>query len=296
MNKLLITGSNGQLGSELQAILAVGSADIGPIDASWASCEVVPTDYHELDITDAAAVEAYLAAGGFDACINCAAATNVDGCESDYDFAQRLNATAPANLARSCAAHGVTLVQVSTDYVLSGTDPEPQTEDAVPAPNTAYGKTKLAGEKAVRELCPDSFVVRTAWLYGARGKNFVRTMVGLGRTHDQITVVDDQHGSPTNANDLAYEILALLTTKGYGLYHCTNDGQCSWADFAERIMADAGLACKVNRCTTAEYAAPAPRPAWSVLDNKHLRDTIGDSMRPWEDAIDCFMRKNADNL
>ncbi|MCH3968067.1 MAG: dTDP-4-dehydrorhamnose reductase [Atopobiaceae bacterium] len=296
VRRLLITGSHGQLGTELQTIIAAGKSDIGPIDASWASCEVVPTDYEELDITDSAAVEAYLAAGHFDACVNCAAATNVDGCESDEAFAHRLNAEAPGNLARACAAHDVVLVHVSTDYVLSGTDPEPQDESAVPAPNTAYGRTKLDGEKAVTAACPRSFICRTAWLYGANGKNFVRTMVGLGRTHDEVTVVSDQHGSPTNANDLAYEILALLGTTNYGLYHVTAKGQCSWADFAQAIMDKAGLACHVRPCTTAEYAAPAPRPAWSVLDNRHLRETIGDSMRPWEAELDSFLAQNLDRL
>ena len=210
-------------------------------------------------------------------------------------FAHTLNATAPANLARAAAAVGAKLVQVSTDYVLAGADPMPQAEDAPTNPNTAYGTTKLAGERAVLELNPKTFVTRTAWLYGTHGKNFVRTMVALGRTHDRITVVCDQHGSPTFAGDLAYEILALLTTENYGVYHCTNNGATTWDVFARRIMANAGLACEVAPVTTAEYSAAnpaaAPRPLWSILDNKHLRDTIGDSMRSWDVAIDQFMQE-----
>ena len=296
MNKILVTGANGQLGNELQMILASGRAPIGPIDSSWASCEVVPTDVAELDITNADAVMDFVRAGGFDAVINCAAATNVDGCESKPDFARVLNAEAPANLARAAAAAGATLVQVSTDYVLAGNDPMPQAEDAPTAPVTVYGSTKLAGERAVAELCPRHFTLRTAWLYGTKGKNFVRTMIGLGKTHDSITVVCDQHGSPTFAGDLAWEILALLGTEGYGLYHCTANGATTWDVFARRIMADAGLHCEVKPVTTAEWNADATRPLWSILDNKRLRDTIGDSMRSWDVALDEFMETNKDNL
>lgn len=294
MRKLLITGANGQLGNELRQIISEGRAPIGPIDASWSACEVVATDVagegvESLDITDAAAVMDYVRGGGFDAIINCAAATNVDGCEDKPDFARILNADAPANLARAAQAAGATLVQVSTDYVLAGTDPMPQTEAAPTAPVTVYGETKLAGEQAVASLCDRHFILRTAWLYGTRGKNFVRTMVGLGRTHDSITVVCDQHGSPTFAGDLAWEIIALLGTEGYGLYHCTANGATTWDVFARRIMANAGLDCEVKPVTTTEWNAAATRPLWSILDNKRLRDTIGDSMRSWDVALDEFM-------
>ena len=294
IEKVLITGANGQLGSELQSIIASGASPIGAIDPGWADVEVVASDVAgdglvPLDITDAEAVAQFVADGGFDAIINCAAATNVDGCEANPEFAQRLNADAAANLAKAAADSGAVLVHVSTDYVLAGTDPMPQPEDAPANPNTVYGSTKLDGEKAVQELAPRSFILRTAWLYGTRGNNFVRTMVKLGRSHDQITVVDDQHGSPTFAGDLAHEILALLGTENYGLYHATNNGATTWADFARRIMANAGLACEVKGCTTEEWGAPAPRPAWSILDNKHLRDTIGDDMRSWDVALDQFM-------
>lgn len=290
MNKVLITGANGQLGRELQSIISAGKAPIGPISESWKSCEVVPTDVAELDITNADAVMDFVREGSFDAIINCAAATNVDGCESQPDFARMLNAEAVANLARAAAATDAVLVHVSTDYVLSGNDPLPQPEDAIAAPNTVYGATKLEGEKAVQELAPKHFILRTAWLYGTEGKNFVRTMLGLGRTHDSIRVVSDQHGSPTFAADLAYEILRLLETENYGLYHCTANGATTWDVFARRIMKNAGLDCEVLACTTEEYGAPAPRPAWSILDNKHLRDTIGDDMRSWDVALDEFMK------
>lgn len=292
--KLLITGANGQLGSELVSIIAAGQSPLGPIDPAWAQCEVVATDVAgdnvvPLDVCDAQAVLDFVTEGGFDAVINCAAATNVDGCEADPEFAEKLNAQAPANLAKACNQAGAVLVQVSTDYVFSGDDPMPQSEDAPANPNTAYGITKLAGEQAVEELCHRNFIVRTAWLYGTRGKNFVRTMVNLGRTHDKVTVVNDQHGSPTFAGDLAHEILELLGTENYGIYHATNNGATTWDEFARRIMANDNLDCEVVGCTTEEWGAPAPRPAWSILDNKHLRDTIGDKMRSWDVALDQYM-------
>ncbi len=294
MQKLLITGANGQLGSELQSILAQGEAPLGAIDASWADCKVVPTDVDELDICDVDAVMTFVGSNNFDAIINCAAATNVDGCEVNREFAQRLNANAAANLARAAAATDAALVQVSTDYVLAGDNPMPQTEDAPCAPATVYGATKLEGEQLVQSLCPKSFIVRTAWLYGTKGNNFVRTMVKLGRTHDTLEVVCDQHGSPTFAGDLAYELLALLTTDAYGLYHCTANGATTWDVFAARIMKNAGLSCEVVPVTTEQYTSAhpqsAPRPAWSILDNKRLRDTIGDAMRSWDVALDAYMR------
>jgi dTDP-4-dehydrorhamnose reductase len=291
--KILITGGNGQLGREIRTMIATGTADIGPVSGFWQDVEVVSTDYQELDITDAAAVEKFVGEGGFDYLINCAAATNVDGCESDPEFAARLNAEGPANLAKACAAYGVKLMHVSTDYVLSGDNPMPQPESATPDPRTVYGRTKLDGEILVAKHCPEHWIMRTAWLYGAEGKNFVRTMARLGRERDEVTVVADQHGSPTNANDLAYEMLKVMESGEYGLYHATGNGATTWADFTEAIYDRLDIDCVVCRCTTEEYGAPAPRPAWSILDNKRLRDTIGDEMRSWDVALDSFVANNA---
>lgn len=231
--------------------------------------------------------------GGFDAVINCAAYTNVDGCEKEHQLAFAANATGPGNLARACEAHGAKLVQVSTDYVFAGNDPTPQPELAPLNPQSAYGHSKMAGEHMVAAGCKRSFIVRTAWLYGKHGKNFVRTMLRISADHDFITVVDDQVGSPTYANDLAYEILKILPTENYGIYHATGNGQCSWHEFASAIIKRAGRDCDVRPISTEEYvkAHPesAPRPAFSVLDHKKLRDTVGDDMRPWEDALESFM-------
>ena len=172
-------------------------------------------------------------------------------------------------------------------------EPEPRVEDDPTGPVSAYGRTKLAGEERSLAACSRCFVVRTAWLYGYVGKNFVKTMMRLGADRDEVTVVDDQLGNPTSANDLAHEILKIAATENYGVYHCTNEGTCSWADFAEAVMEGAGLDCAVIRCTSEEYAAMNPasakRPAYSSLRNKRLEDTVGNEMRPWRDALSAYL-------
>ena len=297
--KILITGAKGQLGNELQRIIADGRAEIGAIPDAYEGAEVVATDAPDLDITDEVAVGAEVGKG-YDLVINSAAFTNVDGCEARPDLAWSVNAQGPANLARACRRHGAKLVQVSTDYVFPGDDrSRPRTEGDPTAPISAYGRSKRAGELAVELLCPESFIVRTAWLYGYVGKNFVKTMKRLGASHDRITVVDDQVGNPTSANDLAYEILTLAAGEGFGTYHCTNEGVCSWADFASAIMEGFGLDCAVVPVTSAQYKeanpASADRPAYSALENAHLAATVGNRMRPWREALATYI-KNFDLL
>lgn len=291
--KVLITGGSGQLGTELQRILRDGRSEIGALSSVYAEAEIVATDVKTLDITDSDAVISYIMSDSFDLVINCAAMTNVDGCETAEDAAFRVNAEAPGNLARACEKTHAKLVQVSTDYVFPGTDPVPRIEEDQTGPLSAYGRTKLAGEQLALENCNRCFVVRTAWLYGYEGKNFVKTMLRLGTDRGEVTVVDDQMGNPTSANDLAHEILELAVTENYGVYHCTNQGTCSWADFAEAIMEGAGLSCVVKRCTSEEYASMNPssakRPLYSSLRNKHLVDTIGDDMRSWEDSLASYL-------
>lgn len=291
--RVLITGGRGQLGSELQRIFNDGCSEIGTIPALYADAEVVATNANTLDVTDHEAVTSHIAGGAFDLVINCAAMTDVDGCEKAEDIAFRVNAEAPGNLARACEKAHAKLVQISTDYVFPGTDPVPRTEEDATGPLSAYGRTKLLGEQLALENSSRCFVVRTAWLYGYEGKNFVKTMLRLGDDRSEVTVVDDQRGNPTSANDLAHEILEIAATDNYGIYHCTNQGTCSWADFAQAIMKGAGLDCEVKRCTSQEYIAMNPssaaRPLYSSLQNKHLEDTIGDNMRPWEDALANFL-------
>lgn len=296
--RILITGGNGQLGNELGKILNDGHAEIGPIPIGYDNADVVSTDVGNLDIADARSVMRDVQEHGYDLVVNCAAMTNVDGCEAAYDEAYAVNAQGAANLAAAAEAVGAKFVQVSTDYVFPGTDPRPRVESDPTGPLSAYGRTKLAGERKALEACSRTFVVRTAWLYGYVGKNFLRTMLRLGETHDHVTVVDDQFGNPTHANDLAYEILRIAATEEYGVYHCTGEGTCSWADFAHAIMEGAGLDCAVVRCTSEEYKranpASADRPHYSSLRNARLESTIGNDMRTWQDALASYFAHAAD--
>ena len=289
--KILISGAKGQLGNELQDMIKSGKAEIGQVSENIRNSEVIALDVDKLDITNLTQVKEILYDLKPDVVINCAAATNVDGCESNEDFALRVNSIGPRNLAIASAVIGAKLVQVSTDYVFSGVGNKPLTEYDLTAPYSAYGKTKLLGENYVREFSSKYFIVRTAWLYGYVGHNFVYTMRKLGKDKDMITVVNDQRGNPTHANDLAYHILKLIQTEEYGVYHCTGKGECSWYDFAKMIIELSGEKCEVKPCTSEEYKTPAKRPEYSSLDNMMLRNTVGDEMRDWKDAIKSFIDK-----
>lgn len=292
--RLLITGARGQLGNELRRCLETMRSEIGPVPAAYENAQVAYADLADLDISDAVATQGYFAEHGpFDLVINCAAMTNVDGCEAHEDAAYRVNAQGPENLARACAACGAKLVQVSTDYVFPGTEPGERVEGDQTGPISAYGRTKLAGEELSLAACPRTFVVRTAWLYGYVGKNFVKTMLRLARQMGKISVVSDQMGNPTSANDLAHEILRIALTEEYGVWHCTNEGTCSWFDFASAIVEGAGIACDKEPLTSAEYKrrfpASANRPAFSSLRNARLEATIGNEMRPWREALATYL-------
>ena len=293
--RVLITGSRGQLGNELQRCLRTMETKIGPIPADYSEACVDAVDYDALDISDEAAVNAWFSSHRYDLAINCAAVTNVDGCEADEEGAFKVNALGPENLARACAAQGARLVQVSTDYVFPGDEPGDRVESDPTGPVGAYGRTKLAGEERALAANPRTFVCRTAWLYGYVGKNFVKTMRRLGATHGEVAVVDDQLGNPTSANDLAYEILKVALTEEYGVYHATNNGTCSWATFAQAVMDGSGLECNVVPVTSAQYKAANPasadRPHFSSLRNLRLERTVGDEMRPWGDALSEYLRR-----
>ncbi len=290
--KVLVTGASGQLGNELHRLFETGMAEIGPIPSEFLEAEVVYTDTPQLDITDADAVNAFIANGGFNLVINCAAMTNVDGCESNEQMADKVNAQGAENLALATAQVGIPIIHTSTDYVFPGTQAGERIEDDVVAPLSAYGRSKLKGEQLVSAANPWHHIVRTAWLYGYVGKNFVKTMLRLAQDHDEVTVVNDQLGNPTSANDLAYEILKIALTDDYGIWHVTNEGTCSWADLAEVALTDTN--CMVQRCTSQEYKESHPesadRPAFSSLRNKHLEDTIGNEMRPWQDALADYLK------
>jgi dTDP-4-dehydrorhamnose reductase len=272
--RLLVTGAGGQLGVDLVRV-ARGH-------------EVIGLTRSELDVTDPAAVEKAVLEARPDAVLNAAAYTAVDAAETDEPAAAAVNAHAPAHLARACALHGAGLVHVSTDYVFAGDATAPYEVDAPTGPTSAYGRTKLAGERAVRELLPDrSWVVRTAWVYGATGRNFVKTMAALEATRATVDVVDDQRGSPTWSRDLAEGLLALVATPpAAGVYHCTNAGDTTWCGLARAVFEEVGADPeRVRPTTTDRFPRPAPRPAYSVLSGAAWTAAGLPAPRPWREAL-----------
>ena len=272
--RLLVTGAGGQLGADLLRVAA--------------DHEVVGLTRSELDVTDPAAVEKVVAEVRPDAVLNAAAYTAVDAAEQDEATAAAINAEAPATLARVCALHDTDLVHVSTDYVFDGTATSPYEVDAATGPRSAYGRTKLAGERAVRELLPErSWVVRTAWVYGQTGANFVKTMARLEAVKDTLDVVDDQRGTPTWSRDLAAGLLALAAARpAPGVLHATNAGDTSWYGLARAVFAELGAdPDRVRPTTTDRFPRPAPRPAYSVLSGASWAAAGLPALRPWRDAL-----------
>ena len=288
MKKIIVTGSNGQLGRAVNELCA-GNDEY----------ELINTDFsidgiRHLDITDLDGVLDICREIRPYAIINCAAHTNVDACEVQVDAAYRINAIGPRNLAIASSETGAKLVHISTDYVFAGDGDHPYTEFDAPAPKAMYGRTKLAGEEFVRQFSDRYYIIRTAWLYGD-GKNFVRTMLKLSETHDEISVVNDQVGSPTCADELAKAVFSLVGTENYGLFHGTCEGSCSWADFTKEIFRLADIKTVVNPVTSKQYKemnpASADRPAYSVLENYMLKLTGGYMFADWEKAIAQYMTK-----
>lgn len=275
--KLLITGSKGQLGIELLKQLT-GNQQV----------QLIETDVHNLDITNQKQVFSLVEKEKPEAIINCAAYTNVDSCETNESDAYKVNALGARNMAAAAYKLNAKIVQVSTDYVFDGTGNTPKREYEKTNPNSVYGKSKEYGEVLVRNTNPRHFIVRTAWLYG-EGNNFVRTMLKLAQDKKEISVVNDQFGSPTSTVDLAKCIINLIHTESYGTYHATCEGQCSWYDFARKIFEIKGLDIKVNPITSEELNRPAPRPKFSVLDNFMLKLTGLNSFRSWEEAIKEYL-------
>jgi dTDP-4-dehydrorhamnose reductase len=278
MKKILVTGCNGQLG---RAINQVYEADADTV-------KLINTDSADLDITDIDNVLSMVNEIGPQTIINCAAHTNVNKCETDWDNAYRINAIGPRNLAIAAQQIGAKLIHVSTDYVFDGEGSKPYTEFDAVNPCGAYGKTKLAGENFVKQFCDRHFIVRTAWLYGDGG-NFVRTMLRLAKENKSVNVVCDQFGTPTSALELARMIKTLEPTQNYGVFHGTCEGSCSWAEFASQIFKTAGIDATVNYITTDQYPTPAKRPAYSVLENYMLKLTTGYVMADWKTALDEYM-------
>ena len=277
MKKIIVTGCNGQLGKAVNEYYK-GSNEY----------ELVNTDVAELDITNIEAVMKFVGDVKPYAIINCAAHTNVNACETQEDLAFKINAIGPRNLAIASKEFEAKLIHISTDYVFAGDNDHPYREYDEVAPQSAYGRTKLQGERFVQHFADKYFIVRTAWLYGD-GKNFVKTMLGLGKTNDTVRVVGDQVGSPTSAKELAKAIGVLVPSDNYGIFHGTCEGVCSWADFTEEFYRLAGLTTKVEHITTDEYPTPAKRPAYSVLDNYMFSSTTDFKFADWKDAIKEYM-------
>lgn len=288
--KILITGSNGQLGSELTKILREGRSEIGPIPEVMINAQLDSIDLDDLDITDINASSSYITAASPDIIINCAAYTDVDACEANREDAFRVNAIGARNMAICAEKIGAKLVHLSTDYVFAGDAERPYSEFDLPAPKSAYGLTKLAGEDYVRQFSTRWFIVRTAWLYGLSGRNFVKTILKRASETGKLKVVDDQIGNPTNAADLAHHILKIAAAGEYGLCHCTGKGECSWYEFAKKIVEYSGIEAMVEPCTSDEYPRPAKRPSYSSLDHMMLRSTVGDEMRSWQEALRSFLK------
>ncbi len=278
--KLLITGSRGQLGIELIKQLACRD-----------KYQLIETDIHNLDITNQDQVFELVKSHKPEAIINCAAFTNVDGCEANEVGAFRVNAIGAQNLSTAAYSIGAKLLQVSTDYVFDGTGNVPKREYDKTNPQSVYGSSKELGELLVRQTNPKHFIIRTAWLYG-EGNNFVRTMLKLAKENNELNVVNDQVGSPTSTVDLARCIINLVNTESYGTYHATCEEQCSWYDFAKRIFELKGINIKVNPITSEELNRPAPRPKFSVLDNFMLKLVEMNTFRSWEEAIEEYLKQN----
>lgn len=286
MKKILVTGCNGQLGRAIRK--AYEQDDVTFVNTDVAEGEGIVA----LDITNISQVMELVLAEKPDVIINCAAHTNVDACEKEWDLAYQINAIGPRNLSIAANAVDAKMIHVSTDYVFEGNGTVPYTEFDAPNPVSAYGKTKLEGEKFVKEFAKKHFIFRTAWLYGD-GKNFVKTMLRLSETHEQVNVVCDQLGTPTSAKELAGMIRHLESTDNYGTFHATCEGDTNWAAFTEEIFKLAGKSTKVNHVTSEQYAqmnpASAKRPAFSILENYMLKLTSDYRMADWKDALKDYM-------
>jgi dTDP-4-dehydrorhamnose reductase len=271
--KILVTGSNGQLGTELKPLLP----------------EALFVDVDKLDITNEMAVNEFVKQYEIETIINCAAYTAVDKAEDEESKAYQINATGPTNLART----GCNLIHISTDYVFNGRGYKPYTPQDATDPVSAYGRTKLEGEKTVLKYSKKAVIIRTAWLYSSHGNNFVLTMRKLGASKSEINVINDQIGSPTFAGDLAEAIVQILSElkdkdcwkQKSGIYHFTNEGVCSWYDFAHEIMELSGYSCRVNPIPTSEYPTKAVRPHYSVLDKKTIRETFNVHTPYWRESL-----------
>lgn len=275
--KVLVTGVNGQLGHDV-----VNELEKRGIEA-------VGTDINDMDITDAESVDRVIKAESPDAVIHCAAYTAVDAAEDNEEICRRINVDGTQHIADVCKELDIKMIYISTDYVFGGQGERPWEPDDERDPQSVYGQTKYEGELAVQNTLSKYFIVRIAWVFGINGKNFVKTMLRLSENHDRITVVNDQFGSPTYTYDLARLLVDMVFTEKYGIYHATNEGICSWYDFACAIFEEAGIKMDVVPVTTAEYGAKANRPYNSRMSKEKLTENGFEKLPAWQDALRRYL-------
>lgn len=284
MNNILVTGGNGQLGSELKELAS-----------NFTDYNFLFTDVSDLDITAHDDVRKFIEVNNINVIINCAAYTAVDKAESEPELANTINHLAVANLAQIAKKNSIKLIHISTDYVFDGTNHKPYVETDTPNPQSVYGKTKLDGELAMRKINPsNSIIIRTSWVYSKFGNNFVKTMIRLAETRDEISVVADQIGSPTNAKDLAETILNLLSkleNTTVEIFHYSNEGICSWYDFAKSIFQKADINIKVNAIESFQYPTPAYRPFYSVLNKFNIKNWLQIEIPYWKDSLTSCLKE-----
>jgi len=284
MYNILVTGANGQLGSEIR-----------DLEADYPIYNFIFTDREELDITKHKAVENFIEVNKITAIINCAAYTAVDKAESEIAIANEINHLATENFARIAKAKGIKLIHISTDYVFDGNSYRPYVETDIPNPQGVYGKTKLDGERAMQKINPaNSVILRTSWVYSGYGNNFVKTMLRLGKEREELNVVADQIGTPTYAGDLAktiLEILPKIKNKKVVIFHYSNEGVCSWYDFVKAIFESTNTICKVNPITTAQYPTAAKRPQYSVLDKSKIKESFNIDIPFWNNSLRICLQK-----
>lgn len=278
--KILVTGAMGQLGRDVTELCRSGGHTVFALDRQ------------EMDITDWEQVKAAFEALRPDAVIHTAAYTAVDRAEAEPDEAYRVNTVGTRNIAAASERVGARCCYISTDYVFDGKSSQPCGEYDRTDPQSVYGKTKLAGERLVSALCTRWYIVRTSWVYGRHGSNFVKTMLRLAAEGKPIRVVADQTGSPTYTRDLAGFLAELVGTEAYGIYHASGGGSCSWYEFAQAIFDETGLEADLKPCTTAEFPRPAPRPAYSALDSAAIRTNGFRELPHWREALRSFIRGN----
>ncbi len=277
--KVFVTGVKGQLGYDVVKEL------------ERRGMEAIGVDIEEMDITDAASVEKVIGEAAPDAVIHCAAYTAVDAAEDNVELCRKVNADGPENIANMCKKLDIPMIQISTDYVFDGTGEQPwQPEDQI-GPTTVYGQTKYEGELAVQNTLEKYFIVRIAWVFGVNGKNFVKTMLNLGKTRDKLTVVCDQFGSPTYTYDLAKLLVDMVQTDKYGVYHATNEGFCSWHEFACEIFKQAGMQVEVAPVTSDQYPTKAKRPFNSRMSKDKLDENGFERLPDWKDALSRYLKE-----